>query len=409
MLEITEYVDKKIYKKNLKKIIVETVLSSIGAACSVATVTIFWNSVGMDQTAIGFVQMMFTIVLCCLDIPMGYLADRFNRKVLNIIGDIGVALVFAIYAFSRNMYMVLLSECLLAIFMAITNGVDQSFIKYNCNKIDETGELFKKTNIKVHTLRYVALLIATALGGFIAKFSLRLTIGIAFIPYFIGGLIAIGIKDYGEQLEVKHNNPIKDMIYTIKEIIKEKNTKVYLASYILGKEVTHAQIWVFTPLLILVGVPIEIVSVGWILNYMMQIIGGKVSEKMIKFETSNKFAIPMLIEFSWIIILLFHTNIVTVWLFALNGFVHGLTEGTLMTVLQESAKDEIQTSLMSVASTGARLLYIPLVYIVNYLGDIKLQYALLGVLYIFLPLSIITYTKLKQIDVKRDGSQISHF
>ena len=70
MKEVTECVEKNNYKKNLRKIIVETVLSSIGAAFSVATITIFWNSVGMDQTAIGFVQMMFTIVLCCLDIPM---------------------------------------------------------------------------------------------------------------------------------------------------------------------------------------------------------------------------------------------------------------------------------------------------------------------------------------------------
>jgi len=407
MLQVTKYVDKKIYKKNLKKIVIETVLSSIGAACSVATITIFWNSVGMDQTDIGFVQMMFTIVLCCLDIPMGYLADRFNRKALNIIGDIGVAITFAIYAFSQNMYMVLISECLLAIFMAMTNGVDQSFIKYNCDKIDETGELFKKTNINIHTLKYVVLFASTALGGFIAKFNLRLTIGIAFIPYFIGGIIAISIKDYGKQLEAKHNNPIKDMIYTIKEIIKEKNVKVYLASYILGKEVTHAQIWVFTPLLILVGVPIEIVSIGWVLNYLMQIIGGKVSEKMIKLKPSTKFAIPMIIEFSWIIILLMRTNIITIWLFILNGFVHGLTEGTLITVLQESAKDEIQTSLMSVASTGARILYIPLVYIVNYLGNIKLNCALLGVIYIFLPLSILTYTKLKMIDVLEEGSKLA--
>ena len=407
MLKNTEQLEQKVYKRNLNKIVVETILSSIGAACSVATITIFWNSVGMDQTAIGFVQMMFTVVLCLLDIPMGYLADRFNRKVLNIIGDIGVAGVFLLYAFSKNMYMVLASECLLAIFMAMTNGVDQSFIKYNCDKIDKTGELFKKVNIRIHTLKYVALLIATAVGGFIAKYSLRLTIGIAFIPYFVGGLIAITIKDYGKQLKVKHKNPIKDMIHTIKEIIIEKDTKVYLASYILGKEVTHAQIWVFTPLLILVGVPIEIVSIGWIINYAMQIIGGKVSEKMIKFKTSNKFAIPMIIEFSWIIILLMRTNVITIWLFALNGFVHGLTEGTLATVLQESAKDEIQTSLMSVASTGARLLYIPLVYIVNYLGNIKLHYALLGVIYIFLPLSILVYTKLKLIDRRNKRKKLN--
>lgn len=391
-------INEKMYKKNLIKIILETILTSIGAGFSVATITIFWNSIGMDQKAIGFVQMAFTIVICCLDIPMGYLADRCNRKLLNIIGDIGAAGAFVFYAFAQNIYMALIAECLLGLFMAMTNGVDQSFIKFNCDKIDSTGKLFKKLNIKIHTARYIALLIVTALGGIIAKYNIRLSIGISFLPYFLGGLIALGIKDYNEKMVVKHKNPLKDMIYAIKEIIKEKESRIYLISYILGKEITHSQIWVFTPLLIMVGVPIEIVSIGWILNYAMQIIGSKFSEKMINMKTSKKFAIPIIIEIVWMIILVINTNVVTVWLFALNGFVHGLIEGNLVTSLQENTKNEIQTSVMSVASTGARLLYIPLVYVINYLGNIKLEFALLGVCIIFIPVCLITFIKLKNIE-----------
>ena len=107
-----QFSNKEKYQINLKLIILETILTSIGAGFSVATITVFWNSIGMNQTDIGFVQMAFTIAICLLDIPMGYIADRFNRKALNIIGDIGVAFVFLIYAFSKNMYMVLISECL---------------------------------------------------------------------------------------------------------------------------------------------------------------------------------------------------------------------------------------------------------------------------------------------------------
>ncbi len=400
MKQNSGFISKEKYRKNLKFIVLETILTSIGSGFSVATITVFWNSIGMNQTDIGFVQMAFTIAICLLDIPMGYIADRFNRKALNIIGDIGVALVFALYAFSINMYMALLSECLLGLFMAMTNGVDQSFIKTNCDKIDETGKLFKKVNVRIHTVRYIAMLIVTIVGGFIAKYSIRLSIGISFIPYFVGGIIAFKIYDYSDKLESKHSNPLKDMVHSIKGVLEEKDTRIYLFSYILGKEITHSQIWVFTPLLIMVGVPIEIVSSGWILNYIMQVIGSKLSEKMIKFKISIKFAIPILIEICWMIVLVINTNIVTIWLFALNGFVHGLIEGNMATALQESVKNEIQTSIMSVASTGARLLYIPLVYFINYLGNIKLQLALLGVVCLFLPMCIISYMNLRKLDGK---------
>ncbi len=390
--------EKKMYEVNLRRTVWETVLTSIGAGFSVSTVTVFWNSIGMDQTAIGFVQMMFTIAIMLLDIPMGYIADRFNRKLLNVLGDIGVAVTFVFYAFAQNMYMAILAECLLGLFMAMTNGVDQSFIKYNCNKVDSSGELFRKTNIKVQTARYIALFTVVIIGGFIAKFDLRLTLALSFVPYFIGGLIALKIKDFNEKAEVKHKNPVKDMVANVKEIIADAKTRTLMFAYVLGKELTHAQIWVFTPLLMMVGVPIEIVSMGWALNYLAQIVGSKVSEKMIHFKTSNKFAIPFITEFAWIVILVLNTNIVTVWLFALNGFVHGLLEGSLITPLQEATKDEVQTSVMSVASTGARLLYIPLVYIINYLGNIDLKLALVGVIVILAPLSVITYISLKKIE-----------
>lgn len=143
MLQKNESDAKKRYKINLRKICSETVLTSIGAGFSVSTITLFWNSIGMDQTAIGFVQMVFTIVICCLDIPMGYIADRFNRKLLNVIGDIGCAIAFVVYAFAQNMYMAMLSECLWGGLwqqqMALTKALSSTIVtklilQENCSK-----------------------------------------------------------------------------------------------------------------------------------------------------------------------------------------------------------------------------------------------------------------------------------
>ena len=386
------------YKSNLRKIFIESLLTTVGAGFSVSIINLFWNSIGMDQTAIGLTQMIFTIVIFLLDIPMGYIADRFNRKLLNIIGDMGVALTFLFYAFAQNIYMAIISECLLGLFLAMTNGVDQSFMKYNCNKIDPSGQLFKKVNIKINSCRYVLMIIIMILGGFISKISLRLTIAMSFIVYFIGGLIALSIKDYAGKIEVKQKDPVLDMIHTIKDILKDKKVKAYVAMNIVGKEMTHAQIWVLTPLLIMVGVPMEIVSFGWVISEVSKYIGSKISIKMINFKVSNKFLIPALIEMLWIFVLVFNTNIFTVWIFGLNGLVYGIYAGLLNVPLQEATEDEVQTSVMSIVSTGARILYIPLVYFINYLGNIKLQLALLGVAVVFIPLCALIYYKLRKLE-----------
>lgn len=384
------------YKANLNLIIAETILTSIGAGFAVPIINVFWNSIGMNQTDIGFVQMMFTIFIVFLDIPMGYIADKFNRKVLNIIGDIGVAVTFILYAFSKNISGPLIAECMLGIFMAMTNGVDQSFIKYNTDKIDSSGVLFKKVNTKVFTYRYIATLIVMIIGGFISKYSLRLAVGISFLPYFIGGICAFFIKDYANKIESKHSNLIKDMLHNVKDILSTKKTRIYTLAYMLGKEVTHPHIWLFTPLMIMVGVPLEIVSIGWIFVEVFKIIGSKLSEKIIKLNTSIKFILSIGIVFFWFSVIIINVNIYTVWVFTLNGLVCGLVSGSLITPLQESVVEEKQATVVSIASTGARLIYIPLVYVINYLGNIKLQYALIGMIIIFLPISMYTYIQLRK-------------
>ena len=384
------------YFSNLRKIFLETILSSAGAGFSIATINIFWNSIGMNQEDIGFVQMIFTIVIGVLDIPMGYVADRFNKKILNIGGDIGVAFTFILYAFSQNIYMTILSESLLGVFTSMTSGVDQSFLKANCDKIDSGGSLFKEVNVQLYTAKYTLLLSMAFVGGFIAKYSIRLCIGISFVPYILAGLVAIFIKDYTIRYECIHKSPIKDMIYMLKTIILDKNIRIYLLSYIFSREITHSQIWVFTPLLLMCKIKIEYLSLGWILSYFMQIIGGMLAQKFIHLKTSKKFILPILLEITWMMVLVINTNIVTVWLFALNGLVQGLLGSNMMTALQESAKNEIQTSLISVASTGSRIIYIPLVYIINYLGNIKLEFSFLGVIFIFAPICLVIYSKLKK-------------
>jgi len=387
--------EQSIYSKNLKLTAVETILTSIGAGFCVAIINLFWNSIGMNQTDIGFTQMMFTIILVSLDIPMGYIADRFNRKLVNIIGDIGVALTFLFYAFAQNMVMAIISECMLGLFIAMTNGVDQAFIKYNADMLDPSGKLFKKVNTKLTTYRHFSTFIVMVIGGFIAKYSLRLTIAMSFLPYMIGGILAFFIKDYAKKAESKHKNVLKDMFFTTKEIMKDKKTRTYVLTYVVGKEMTHPHIWVFTPLMILVGVPIEIVSIGWVLTEIFKIIGSKLAEKIINIKFSVKFAMSALITFLWMATLIINTNIFTVWVFVLNGLVLGILSANMSNHLQESVKEEYQTSVVSIASTGARLFYIPLVYFINYLGNIKLQLAFVGMLIVFIPMTLIIYKKLR--------------
>ena len=79
------------YRLKLKLVFVESILAVGAFGIMMPIMTEFWKSIGMNQTFIGLTQMICTIVIVLLDIPMGYIADRYNRKMLNVIGDFKMA------------------------------------------------------------------------------------------------------------------------------------------------------------------------------------------------------------------------------------------------------------------------------------------------------------------------------
>ena len=82
------------YHRTLNIIIIESIFTYSGLFLCVPVMTVFWNSIGMNQFMIGVSQMMCAATLFLFDVPMGYFADRFSRKALNVIGDIGIMATF---------------------------------------------------------------------------------------------------------------------------------------------------------------------------------------------------------------------------------------------------------------------------------------------------------------------------
>ncbi|MDJ0782661.1 MAG: MFS transporter [Desulfosarcinaceae bacterium] len=60
------------------------------------------SRLGLDSTAIGFLVMLGVFISGCLNTPMGWLSDRWNRKVLVIIGGLLVSGSLVRYATARD-------------------------------------------------------------------------------------------------------------------------------------------------------------------------------------------------------------------------------------------------------------------------------------------------------------------
>ncbi|MBR1939171.1 MFS transporter [Candidatus Saccharibacteria bacterium] len=381
-------------KTNRALIIIEMAITS--SIMSMAIMTPFFNSVGLNQQQIALSQMVCTAVAMILNIPMGWVADRFSRKWANIIGDLLCATSLLIYSQVNSFGGIVICEALFGLACALSQGVDSSLLKHFADKDDPSGKLFKRSFSIARGLVEIWEVLLLLIAGPIGAISFRLCIALSAVTYIAGAILSFCIGDDSPKLAQTHKNPFRDMGAVTKRCFKNPALRLRIAAFAIGREVTHGIIWVFTPLMMLVGVPLSIVTFGWILSSIMAFAGAELakrfSSRMSEFQI---FAIPFAILTIAGSIMFFNLNIVTIWLYGLFGLVRGWNGSTMMPMIKEHAKASEQSTIESIARVCSQLLYIVTTFFINSAADIEKHYSIGVTLLIFVPLAIPIALKLR--------------
>ncbi|PLS80648.1 hypothetical protein CYG49_04600, partial [Candidatus Saccharibacteria bacterium] len=120
-------------RRSLRFLKIEAVLGA--AFLAMPIITEFYQSIGMNYAQIGLSQAIFTLALVLLNVPTGWLADRFSRKWCNFIGDLLTALGFMYYAFAQSFSDIIVAEVIIGIGMAFTNGADIALMRAYCKQL----------------------------------------------------------------------------------------------------------------------------------------------------------------------------------------------------------------------------------------------------------------------------------
>ncbi len=381
-------------KRNSRLVMLESALTA--AILSIPIMTPFYNSIGLNQAEIALSQIAFTIVVMLLNIPLGFVADRFSRKWANVIGDFLVGTALLLYSNSHSFWFVVVCESICGVGCALSQGVDSTLLKHFTGKTDKSGKLFKNKFARMNSYNYLVSLLVTLLGGPIGAISFRLAIAVSSIPFYIGSIVSIFIEDDSEKLEA-NEAPVKDIVKLVKRNLKNSKLRLRIAAYAVSSEVTHGIIWVFTPLMLSVGVPLSVVSIGWVINSLASFVGSRAAERYAKrFKEWQIFTIPVALVVFASSVMLINLNAFTVFFYALFGLALGWRSATMMPFVKEHIKDSEQSSVESLTRVVSQLLYICVVWIINRAADIELSYALVATIVIFVPLAIPIALKLRK-------------
>lgn len=381
-------------KFNARLVILES--AATAGILAVPIMTPFYLSIGLNQEQIAMSQMAFTVVAMLLNLPLGWVADRFSRKWANVIGDMMVALSLLLYSTAQSFWFVVLCESICGIGCALSQGVDSTLLKHFTEKDDPSGKLFKDKFGKMTSMNQIATLVVMLLGGPIGAIDFRLAIALSAIPYVFGAIFSLLIQDDSEKLAAE-SNPVRDIAKLVKRNISNGKLRVRIIAYAVAREVTHGIIWVFTPLMLAVGVPLAIVSMGWVINYVAAYFGTRLARYFAKrLRDWQLFVVPIALVSTASLIMFFDLNMVTICLYACFGLAQGWSATTMMPLIKEHVRAAEQSSVESLARVVAQLLYIGAVWAINRAADLDVRYALLATVVIFVPLAIPIAAKLRK-------------
>lgn len=373
--------------RNLRLVVFESAITA--GLISMSIMTPFYYSIGLDNAKIALLQACFTTVVLLLNLPMGWVADRLSRKWANVIGDFGQTIAFLVYATADSFPEVVFCECLLGICISISQGVDSALLRHFSRKINPSDEFYQKQSAKMAFWQNVCTLGLVALGGPLGVINFRLAIALSGLPSFLGGVASLLIVDDSEKLQSTTANPFKDMSRIVKVALRRPNLRNRLFAYAIGREMTHGIIWVLTPMLLAVGMPLRIVSVAWMIDCLMRIVGARLASRYAgRLNASQIFGVPLLLMAVSMSIIGVRLDIWTIGFYLLMGVTCGWTGAALMPLVQEEVPPAEQATVISLAKVMGQILYIPVSLLIGWVADFQLRYAALVTLAVFLPLGL---------------------
>lgn len=381
--------------RNLWLVMFESAITA--GLISMSIMTPFFYEIGLNNAEIALSQALFTIVVSALNLPMGWLADRLSRKWANVIGDFGCFCGFLLYSTVDSFAGVVFCECWLGVFLSISQGVDFTLLKHFSNQLSPDETVFRRRSAQLTFWQNVCTLVLVLLGGPLGAISFRLAIALSGVPSFLGGVASLFIQDDSQHLRPTHANPLHDMLRIVKYAFQSPRLRTRLFAYAVGREMTHGIIWVLTPMLLIAGVPLAVVSVAWAIDSLARIIGTRFASRYAPhLKASRIFAIPLLLMVVSMSILSIELNLWTIGFYLLMSIVCGWTGATLMPLVQEETPAAEQTTVISLAKVMGQALYIPVSLIIGWVADFQVRYAALATIVIFLPLGLIILRQLRR-------------
>jgi MFS family permease len=162
-----------------------------GIALWIPVEKLFMAEIGFTPATVGMMAAAYAAVVPLLEIPSGVLADRWSRRGVLVVGNVGALLSVLVGALSTNVTTYVVAALLLGVYLAMQTGTLDSIV-YDAI-VEETGSSagFDAALGRVQMVSSAALVLGAVAGGLLgAALSPRATY-VATVPFLVLSTLAL--------------------------------------------------------------------------------------------------------------------------------------------------------------------------------------------------------------------------
>lgn len=217
-----------VYKKFLRNYYLTGFFNDFVFAYAIYNFFFKFNHLSIFQ--ISLLLGWWTLNTLVFEIPTGALADRWSRKKMLVLAPIFKSGCFLVWFFANgDFYLYALGFTFWAASESFISGTTQALLYDHLKYYKQTKE-YEKILGKKDSLMYVALAISLISGGFIAEYSLDLTIILSVFPLLFSAIFAALIQEVPRQKSTEETRYLEYIKIAFQEV---RNSKIlpYLFVY----------------------------------------------------------------------------------------------------------------------------------------------------------------------------------
>ena len=319
---------------------------------------LFFQENNLSMTEILLLQSIYSVVIVFLEIPTGAIGDHFGKKISISLGSFLFATGALVYSFGTDFYGFLIAELIIGIGSSLISGSDSAII-HSSLKVLKREKDYKKIEGTANSLKLTGFMLGGLVGGWVAHYSLRLTMFSSACFSFITFFISLLMVEPKIIIKEKHRESFKELIINSIKIVKNHKLILWLFFYSsIIAALSYIMTWYYQPYFQLLDIPLIYFGGIYAILGLVGIIASKYVHQIESFF-GNK---GSLIFLSILIIIssFFISRIVTIFGIVFL-FLHQIFSGISKTIFSDRILNLIPSSksatILSINNLGHRFFY----------------------------------------------------